>query len=72
MKIYKLQWYLTIEERTITKLIANRKIALDRWNDLYQVIRNGHKDISYVSLQELVENDFGEFEEGETLHHCEC
>ena len=48
MKIYKLTWYLAVEERVIEVLITNEETAESRYRELVQSLNKG----CWIGLQE--------------------
>ncbi|WP_289872821.1 hypothetical protein [uncultured Duncaniella sp.] len=65
MKIYKLTWYLAVEERVIEVLITNEETAESRYRELVQSLNKG----CWIGLQEMVENDEHVLVNGEVLHY---
>ena len=66
-KLYLLEWYLTLEGQKKRRLLSDKDVAEERYQELKDSIRHG-----WLSLKELVESDIEEgFEEGEVLHYNE-
>lgn len=66
-KLYLLEWYLTLEGQKKKRLLSDKDVAEERYQELKDSIRHG-----WLSLKELVESDIEEgFEEGEVLHYNE-
>lgn len=65
MKIYKLTWYLYTEDQLKETLITDKDIAEARYQDLKKALYRG----CWLSLSELVENEYHVLENGEGLHH---
>lgn len=68
MTIYKLTWYLAFEECIKTLLITDRVIAKQRFYELREILYKG----CWISLNELVENENKELNEGDCLHYIEA
>lgn len=68
MKIYRLEWYLPLEERKIIRLYANQEAAEEMYKDLKGCLDRG----SRLSLWELTEDEQDHlFIDSEILHHNE-
>ena len=66
-KLYLLEWYLTLEGQKKRRLLSDKDVAEERYQELKDSIRHG-----WLSVKELVESDIEEgFEEGEVLHYNE-
>lgn len=65
MKIYKLVWYLKLEDQLKEKLITDRAVAEECYQELKKCLCRG----CWLSLMELVENDYHELVEGEGIHY---
>ena len=65
MKIYKLIWYLCMEDQLREILITDKDVAEARYQDLKKVLTRG----CWLSLSELVENEDHVLVEGEGLHY---
>lgn len=65
MKIYKLIWYLCIENQLKETLFTDKEVAEARYQDLKKALYRG----CWLSLSELVENEDHVLEEGEGLHY---
>ena len=64
-KLYLLEWYLTLEGLKKKRLLSDKDVAEQRYQELKGSIRHG-----WLSLKELVESDIEEgFAEGEVLHY---
>lgn len=65
IKLYLLEWFLTLEGQKKRKLFLDKDVAEQRYNELKDSISHG-----LLSLKELVESNIDEgFEEGEVLHY---
>ena len=67
IRLYKLTWYLVIEEQLKQLLITDKQEAENRYNELKGILPNG----CWLSLQELVEDEEHIIREGEELHYNE-
>ena len=67
MKIYKLIWYLYIEDQLKETLITDKDVAEVRYQDLKKALYRG----CWLSLSELVENEDHVLVEGEGLHYSD-
>ena len=65
MKIYKLIWYLCIENQLKEALFTDKEVAEERYQDLKKALYRG----CWLSLSELVENEDHVLVEGEGLHY---
>lgn len=68
MKIYKLTWYLAHEECIKKLFITDREIAEQRFYELREILYKG----CWISLNEFVENENKELNEGVCLHYIEA
>lgn len=67
MKIYKLTWYLELEDQLKVRLITNREAAEERYQELKKALDRG----CWLSLSELVENEDHILVDGESLHYSD-
>lgn len=65
MKIYKLVWYLELEDQLKEKLITDRAVAEEYYQDLKKCLSRG----CWLSLRELEENENHELTEVEGIHY---
>lgn len=65
MKIYKLTWYLELEDCMKIKLITKREVAEAEYEELKKSLYKG----CWLSLMELVENDRCQLEEGDGIRY---
>lgn len=65
MKIYKLIWYLYIENQLKETLFTDKEVAEARYQDLKKALYRG----CWLSLSELVENEDHVLVNGEGLHY---
>lgn len=65
MKIYRLTWYLEVEDQLKVRLITDRDAAEESYQELKKALYKG----CWLSLLELVENGNHELVEGEGLHY---
>lgn len=65
MKIYKLIWYLCIENQLKEILFTDKEVAEARYQDLKKALYRG----CWLSLYELVENEDHVLVGGEGLHY---
>lgn len=64
MKIYKLVWYLELEDQLKEKLITDRDVAEEYYQDLKKCLYRG----CWLYLIELEENKNHELTVGEAIH----
>ena len=65
IKLYLLEWVLTLERQKKRRLFSDKDVAEQRYHELKDCISHG-----WLSLKELVEGNIDEgFEEGEVLHY---
>lgn len=67
MKIYKLIWYLYMEDQLKETLITDKDVAEVRYQDLKKALYRG----CWLSLSELVENEDHVLVEDEGLHYSD-
>ncbi len=65
MKIYKLIWYLYMEDQLKEILITDKDVAESRYQDLKKALSRG----CWLSLSELAENEDHVLVEGKGLHY---
>lgn len=65
MKIYKLIWYLEIEDQLKVRLITDKEVAEEHYQELKKALYRG----CWLSLLEMVENENHELVDGEGLHY---
>lgn len=65
MKIYKITWYLEVEDILKETLITNKEVAETRYQDLKKALYRG----CWLSLSELIENKDHVLVEGKGLHY---
>lgn len=65
MKIYRLAWYLEFEDQLKVLLITDKDVAEGRYQELKEALYKG----CWLSLLELVENEYHELVEGKGLHY---
>lgn len=65
IKLYLLEWFLTLEGQKKRKLFSDKDVAEQRYHELKDSISHG-----WLSLKELVESNIEDgFEDGEVLHY---
>lgn len=70
--IYKLEWYIEQLDEVKSVLITNEKIALERYNELNNIIKKSATyDSAWLSLHKLEEDNNFELKDIEVLHHNE-
>lgn len=70
--IYKLEWYIEQLGEVKSVLITNEKIALERYNELNNIIKKSATyDSAWLSLHKLEEDNNFELKDIEVLHHNE-
>lgn len=70
--IYKLEWYIEQLSEVKSVLITNEKIALERYNELNNIIKKSATyDSAWLSLHKLEEDNNFELKDIEVLHHNE-
>lgn len=70
--IYKLEWYIEQLGEVKSILITNEKIALERYNELNNIIKKSATyDSAWLSLHKLEEDNNFELKDIEVLHHNE-
>lgn len=70
--IYKLEWYIEQLGEVKSILITNEKIALERYNELNNIIKKSAiYDSAWLSLHKLEEDNNFELKDIEVLHHNE-
>lgn len=67
MKLYKLTWYLEIEDQMKEILITDKYDAEVRYYELRHALYHG----CWLSLRELVENEEHVLREGDILHYTD-
>lgn len=65
MKVYRLTWYLEVEDQLKEILITDKEAAEERYQELKKVLYKG----CWLSLSELVENEDHVLVEGKGLHY---
>ena len=65
MKIYRLTWYLKFEDQLKVRLITDKEVAEERYQELKKALYKG----CWLYLLELVENEEHELVEGKGLHY---
>lgn len=65
MKIHRLTWYLEVEDQLKVRLITDKEVDEERYQELGKVLYRG----CWLSLLELVENENHELVDGEGLHY---
>lgn len=70
--IYKLEWYIEQLGEVKSILITNEKIALERYNELNNIIKKSATyDSAWLSLYKLEEDNNFELKDIEVLHYNE-
>mgnify|MGYP007117052572 FL=1 len=67
LRLFKLSWYLQIEERMIEKWITREDKAIDQYNEVQGALDRG----CWICLEEYNEDENNELVRGETLHYCD-
>lgn len=65
MKIYVLTWYLSEEDKYISKMITNKSICENQYKELKEILPK----YSWISMKEYIENEDHELIESEVLHY---
>mgnify|MGYP001043890924 CR=1 FL=1 len=65
MTIYKLTWFLAVEDRIIEKLITDKEAAEANYNEVKKSLKKG----SWIGLQELNEDALHILHNGAVLHY---
>jgi len=67
MKIYKLVWYLYLEDQLKEKPITNKDVAEDSYREMKNLLNRG----CWLYLKEYVEDEENVLREGEILHYAD-
>ena len=67
LRLFKLSWYLQIEERMIEKWITREDKAIEQYNEVRGALDRG----CWICLVEYNEGENNELVRGETLHYCD-
>jgi hypothetical protein len=65
MTIYKLTWFLPVEDRIIEKLITDKDTAEAKYNEVKKALHKG----SWIGMQELNEDAEHTLHNGAVLHY---
>lgn len=67
MTIYRLRWYLRLEEQQITRWFGDKNEATDQYDKLKEAVTNGFGSL----IEFFTRSESSEFHEGEVLHTFE-
>lgn len=67
MTIYRVEWYLAIEERVITRWLDSREKA----DEMYDSVRNALDPGSWICEEEWASGPSGVFGKQEVIHYTE-